>query len=59
MKSDTVYIGVDVSKAKLDVYVPPKKEGLRAVTRELENKAKVSKTTERIVAVYNHNNILA
>ena len=35
MKSDTVYIGVDVSKAKLDVYVPPKKEGLRAVTREL------------------------
>lgn len=40
MKSDTVYIGVDVSKAKLDVYVPPKKEGLRAVTKELENNVK-------------------
>ena len=40
MKSDAVYIGVDVSKAKLDVYVPPKKEGLRAVTKELENNIK-------------------
>ena len=30
MKSDSVHIGVDVSKAKLDVYVPAKQEGLRA-----------------------------
>lgn len=40
MKLDTVYIGVDVSKAKLDVYIPPKKEGLRAETKELENDIK-------------------
>lgn len=37
MKSDAVYIGVDVSKAKLDVYIPPKKEGLRAEIKEIEN----------------------
>ena len=37
MKSDTVHIGVDVSKGKLDIYVPDRKEGLRAETREVDN----------------------
>lgn len=37
MKSDSVHIGVDVSKAKLDVYVPAKQEGLRATTFEVDN----------------------
>ena len=32
MKSDTVHIGVDVSKGKLDIYVPAKKEGSRPLT---------------------------
>ena len=29
MKSDIVHIGVDVSKGKLDVFVPAQKEGMR------------------------------
>jgi len=37
MKSDTVHIGVDVSKAKLDIYVPASKEGSRPVTKEVDN----------------------
>ena len=37
MKSVSVHIGVDVSKAKLDVYVPAKQEGLRATTFEVAN----------------------
>ena len=37
MKSYTVHIGVDVSKEKLDVYVPARKEGLRPETREMDN----------------------
>jgi len=40
MKSDTVqnvHIGVDVSKAKLDVYVPAAKEGARPATEEVDN----------------------
>ena len=37
MKSDSVHIGVDVSKAKLDVYVPAKQEGLRATMFEAAN----------------------
>ena len=37
MKSDTVHIGVDVSKEKLDVYVPARKEGLRPETKEVDN----------------------
>ena len=37
MKSDTVHIGVDVSKEKLDVYVPARKEGLRPETKEVGN----------------------
>lgn len=40
MKSDTVHIGVDVSKARLDIYVPARKEGSRPVTREVDNDAK-------------------
>jgi len=36
MKSDTVHIGVDVSKEKLDVYVPPH-GGVRAETKQLDN----------------------
>ena len=36
MKSDTVHIGVDVSKEKLDVYVPPQGGG-RAGTKQLDN----------------------
>ena len=37
MKSETVHIGVDVSKKKLDIYVPARKEGLRPETREVGN----------------------
>ena len=37
MKSDTVHIGVDVSKEKLDVFVPAQKEGIRPATKELDN----------------------
>ena len=35
MKS--VHIGVDVSKEKLDIYVPAKEEGLRPTTAEVDN----------------------
>ena len=38
MKS--VHIGVDVSKEKLDVYVPATKEGARPTTAEVENNVK-------------------
>ena len=37
MGSDTVHIGVDVSKGKLDIYVPAKKEGARPVTKEVDS----------------------
>ena len=37
MKSDTVHIGVDVSKEKLDVFVPAQKEGMRPTAKELHN----------------------
>ena len=37
MKSGTVHIGVDVSKEKLDIYVPAKKEGSRPLTKEVDN----------------------
>ena len=37
MKSGTVHIGVDVSKGKLDIYVPAEKEGSRPVTKEVDN----------------------
>ena len=37
MKSGTVHIGVDVSKEKLDIYVPTKKEGSRPLTKEVDN----------------------
>ena len=37
MKSDTVHIGVDVSKLKLDIYVPARREGARPTTREVGN----------------------
>ena len=37
MKSDSVHIGVDVSKAKLDVYIPAKQEGLCATMFEAAN----------------------
>ena len=37
MKSDGLHIGVDVSKEKLDVYVPARKEGLRPETKEVDN----------------------
>ena len=40
MKSDTVHIGVDVSKEKLDIYVPAKKEGSRPLTKEVDNDIK-------------------
>jgi len=33
----SVHIGVDVSKAKLDIYVPAKKEGLRPTAVEVDN----------------------
>ena len=35
MKSDIVHIGVDVSKEKLDVFVPARKEGMRPTAREV------------------------
>ena len=37
MKPDGVHIGVDVSKEKLDVYVPAREEGLRPETKEVDN----------------------
>ena len=40
MKSDsvpTVHIGVDVSKAKLDIFVPATKEGVRPTTGQVDN----------------------
>jgi len=37
MKPDVVHIGVDVSKGKLDVFVPAQKEGTRPATKELDN----------------------
>ena len=37
MKSDTVHIGVDVSKEKLDVFVPAQKEGMRPTAKEVGN----------------------
>ena len=37
MKPDVVHIGVDVSKGKLDVFVPAQKEGMRPATKELDN----------------------
>lgn len=40
MKSDsvpTVHIGVDVSKAKLDIFVPATKEGVRPTTEQVDN----------------------
>ena len=37
MKSDTVHIGVDVSKEKLDVFVPASNEGMRPTTKEVDN----------------------
>ena len=37
MKSDVVHIGVDVSKEKLDVFVPAQKEGMRPTAKELDN----------------------
>ena len=40
MKSGVVHIGVDVSKGKLDIYVPAEKEGSRPVTKEVGNNIK-------------------
>ena len=40
MKSGVVHIGVDVSKEKLDIYVPAEKEGSRPVTKEVDNNMK-------------------
>ena len=40
MNSDTVHIGVDVSKEKLDIYVPAKGEGSRPMTKEVDNDIK-------------------
>ena len=37
MKSDIVHIGVDVSKEKLDVFVPAHKEGMRPTAKEVDN----------------------
>ena len=37
MKSDVVHIGVDVSKEKLDVFVPARREGMRPTMREVGN----------------------
>ena len=37
MKSGIVHIGVDVSKEKLDVFVPAHKEGMRPTAKELDN----------------------
>ena len=39
MKSEKLHIGVDVSKAKLDVFVPAQKEGMRPTTMEVDNGA--------------------
>ena len=33
----TVHIGVDVSKAKLDIFVPATKEGVRPTTEQVDN----------------------
>jgi len=35
--ADNVHIGVDVSKAKLDIYVPATKEGAKPLTVEVDN----------------------
>ncbi len=40
MKSESVHIGVDVSKKKLDIYVPAQREGLSPVTKEVDNDTK-------------------
>ena len=40
MKSDIVHIGVDVSKEKLDIYIPAKMEGLRPTMMEVDNDTK-------------------
>ena len=40
MKSDIVHIGVDVSKEKLDIYIPAKREGLRPTMMEMDNNTK-------------------
>ena len=45
MKSDTVHIGVDVSKEKLDIYVPAYKEGMRPTSKEVDNLARKAKAT--------------
>ena len=37
MKSEMVHIGVDVSKERLDVFVPAQKEGMRPTAKELVN----------------------
>ena len=37
MKSGIVHIGVDVSKEKLDVFVPAQKEGMRPTTKGVDN----------------------
>ena len=37
MKSGIVHIGVDVSKGKLDVFVPAQKEGMRPTTKGVDN----------------------
>ena len=37
MKSDIVHIGVDVSKEKLDVFVPALREGMRQAAKEVDN----------------------
>ena len=37
MKSEIVHIGVDVSKERLDVFVPAQKEGMRPTAKELGN----------------------
>jgi len=43
MKSDSVpsvHIGVDISKAKLDIYVPATKEGVKPTTEQVDNNIK-------------------
>jgi len=37
MKSGIVHIGVDVSKEKLDVFVPAQRDGMRPETKEVDN----------------------
>jgi len=37
MKSDAVHIGVDVSKEKLDIFIPAQREGTLPVTKEVDN----------------------